>query len=77
MFKVLTAVMFTLSISSAWAFDINQLDPNYSVKNIIKAKLWYEGINVKSEANTGSKLTAKAAPAMPEELSIALDKIDS
>ena len=76
MIKFLTAVLITLSFSSAWAMDINQIDPNYSVKNIIRSKMWYEGIESKT-SDKAPQLSAKGLVEMPEELSVALDKLDS
>jgi hypothetical protein len=77
MIKLLTAALITLSFSSAFAMDLNQFDPNYSVKNIIRSKMWYEGLEFKDRSKEVQQVSDQSVAELPEELTIALDKLDS
>lgn len=78
MIKFLTAALISLSFTSVWAMDLNEIDPNYSVKNIIKSKLWYEGIEIKVDSKFAKQIDNDDITAqLPEELTVALDKLDS
>lgn len=79
MFKLFTAVILTITISAACAYELEQVDPNYSVKNILRSKMWYEGLSFQTtETGNNSKSdTAENRVPMPEELAVALDKLDS
>lgn len=75
MFKILTAGLIFISFSSVWAMDGIDLNINLSVKNIVRSKLWYEGINIKSQQP--AKHSGLAEIQYPEELSVVLDKYDT
>jgi len=77
MLKFLTAVLVSLSFTSAWALDLNQVDPNYSVKNIIRSKLWYEGVEFKRQDIQDKQFQVDSFSQLPEEVTVALDKLDS
>lgn len=78
MFKILTAGLVFISMSSLWAMDGIDLNVNLSVKNIVRSKLWYEGISVSSkEASSQNKLPTSRELQYPEELSVVLDKYDT
>lgn len=74
MFKFLTAVVLCFSMQSLWAMD-QSLD--FSVKNIIRSKLWYEGISMKTnDSNQEQEFAGSQSETaqMPEELKIALEQ---
>lgn len=76
MFKLLTAVILTVSFQTAWSMDQNI---DFSVKNIIRSKLWYEGVSSQDPHNSSNSNIEQSSQAqqMPEELSIALEKYES
>jgi hypothetical protein len=78
MFKILTAGLVFISMSSTWAMDGIDLNVNLSVKHIVRSKLWYEGINNSSKlAGQQNKFSTNGELQYPEELSVVLDKYDT
>lgn len=77
MYKLLTIVMLTISSQGIFAMDLEQVDPNFSVKNILRSKLWYEGLSLEKKSEDSTGMAAEARIPMPEELAVALEKLES
>ena len=73
MFKLLTVALLVFSFSSVWAQDNPNINLTLTVENIVRSKLWYEGVSSPSQ-NINSD--AAVMRDYPEELIVALDKID-
>ena len=73
MFKVLTVALLVFNFSSVWAQDNPNLNLTLTVENIVRSKLWYEGVT-SSAQNINSDVAVMRD--YPEELIVALDKID-
>jgi hypothetical protein len=71
MFKILTVVITFCSISFAFADDYHSLSA-LNTKNLVRMKLWYEGIPAQNKAISDQKTVVKP---MKEELKRALDKV--
>lgn len=76
MYKIFTIVAFLFTIPSVYSFvNIN----DFQTKNIVRVKLWYEGIELEKKSggavpSTEVKSTQKP---LPEELLIPLDLLES
>ncbi|MFT6632287.1 MAG: hypothetical protein ACJAS4_002250 [Bacteriovoracaceae bacterium] len=73
MYKLFTIVLFLVTIPSVYSFvDIN----DFQTKNLVRAKLWYEGIETTTVKADQSK-SDKAQKPLAEELLIPLDLMES
>lgn len=72
MSKILTVALLMISSMATFADD-SQDFTNLSVKNIVRAKLWYEGIQSAEKTHYED---AQGVENYPEELIIALDKFE-
>lgn len=73
MYKLFTIVVFLVTIPSVYSFvDIN----DFQTKNLVRAKLWYEGIEKKA-AGADQNMTEKNQKPLAEELLIPLDLMES
>jgi hypothetical protein len=72
MFKILPIVCLMFTSFSAYTFDLPISE--FSTKKIVRAKLWYEGIELaeKSEQSSNQKVII-----LPEDISIPLELLDS
>jgi hypothetical protein len=62
-----------ITIPSAYSFlDIN----DFQTKNLVRAKLWYEGIEI-TKTKDSDKAVEKAQKPLSEELLIPLDLLES
>jgi len=74
MYKVLSVVLLIFTAHTSYASgQLQQLSPTHE---LVKAKLWYEGLTSEDLKSTGYAKKEGLKP-MPEELSVALEKLDS
>ena len=71
MIKFFTVVLTFCSISFAFADDYHSLSA-LNTKNVVRMKLWYEGISLKNDTEQKPKNVVKP---MKEELRRALSKV--
>jgi hypothetical protein len=71
MIKFFTVVITFCSISFAFADDYHSLSA-LNTKNLVRMKLWYEGVSIEKEVKKDQKIKDKP---MAEELKRALDKV--
>jgi hypothetical protein len=71
MIKFFTVVLTFCSISFAYADDYHSLSA-LNTKNLVRMKLWYEGVSTEKKVDQNQKLSGKP---MTEELKRALDKV--
>jgi hypothetical protein len=71
MIKFFTVVLTFCSISFAYADDYHSLSA-LNTKNLVRMKLWYEGVSAEKKVEQNHKLSDKP---MTEELKRALDKV--
>ncbi len=74
MFKIFTVALLLISSQSLFAEEtLNHLTPTHQ---LVKAKLWFEGIEPVQE-KTGTYKEKKQVRELPEELSVALEQLES
>jgi len=71
MIKFFTVVITFCSISFAFADDYHSLSA-LNTKNLVRMKLWYEGVSIHKDTQKIQKIKDKP---IPEELKRALDKV--
>lgn len=72
MLKILSLVCLMFTSLSVYSFDFPMNE--FSTKKIVRAKLWYEGVRVDSNSlKSNEDMSFK----LPEELSVAIDLLDS
>lgn len=77
MYKFLTAVFLLTITSLSFAMDITSLDPNIEMKQIVRTKLWYQGIEITRAEDSQEQIAINNNSLKPsEELLVALDKLD-
>lgn len=76
MIKFFTVVLTLCSINFAFADDY-LAQSALKTKNLVRMKLWYDGIDQVSESSQNQVVTTKKVQKpLPEELERALDKIN-
>jgi hypothetical protein len=68
MFKLLTVLVLALGSFNALSFEHLQMGNAFNTQNIVRMKLWYEGIN------TNSNVVVSEKQELAEELLIPLTK---
>ncbi len=77
MYKLLTAVVLLTVASVGHTMDISSFDPNIDMKQVIRSKLWYQGVEVSSSAISEQGSHGRTLPKnASEELIVALDKYE-
>lgn len=76
MFKK-SAVVIILSMLSSLSFASPPGLSDMETINIVRIKLWYDGIETVNPYNQALEMGQKARVQLPEELEVALEKLDS
>lgn len=72
MYKFYSAVLLMLTLSSAFAFD--NLESVFRTKEVVRTKLWYDGVNLNNEKSISYDLNTSPKN-LPEELAIPLEML--